>query len=85
MLLLDDIRQRLRHTLYTIDLVESQAYLRYDTEDSDSKEQWDNYIMVVEELEAVGLYLDDPYVEHDCITGTILYLPKCCPPPHETR
>ena len=46
-------------------------FLRYDTLDSDSKEQWDNYIWVVDELKDRGYEFIDPYVEHDCISGNI--------------
>ncbi len=71
--LVDIIRASLADTIYKdcISEVDGLPYFRYDTEDSDPKEQWDNYIDVVEDLREKGFMLMDPYTEHDCITGTI--------------
>ena len=47
-------------------------WLRYDTDDSDPKEQWENYIMVQDDLRDYGLKLDDAQIEHDCISGDVM-------------
>lgn len=69
------LEEKLRHQLGdSLSLDEGtggQVWLRYDTEDSDPKEQWDNYIEVVEVLRELGLVLVEPQVEHDCITGDV--------------
>lgn len=54
--------------------VEGILYLRYDIDDCGPKEQWDEYIEVSDELARLGLMLDDPYLEHDCISGNVIYL-----------
>ena len=56
----------------TVENDEYGPWLRYDTDDSDSREQWDNYIEVLECMKKVGFILDDPQLEHDCISGDII-------------
>lgn len=53
---------------------EGEPWLRYDIDDSDSKEQWDEYCFISEQLKAAGLELDEPCVEHDCISGGLKFL-----------
>ncbi len=48
-------------------------WLRYDTDDSDPKEQWDNFVEVQEGLRRFGLQLDEALVEHDCISGNLIF------------
>lgn len=50
------------------------VYLRYDTCDSDSRQQSANWDFVRDELEEYGLQLDDPLIEHDCISGYVVKL-----------
>lgn len=47
-------------------------YFRRDTEDSDSRQQWDNYIDVCDELRSKGYKFIEPQIEHDCITGDVV-------------
>ncbi len=56
----------------TVTELEEGPYFRLDTDDSDSRQQWDNYVDVSNELREHGLRLDDPYTEHDCITGIVI-------------
>ena len=73
--MIEIINKHLRHQLGNSIYVESTPeglWLRYDTEDSDPKEQWSNYIEVVETLKLIGYEFDEPQVEHDCITGDII-------------
>lgn len=56
----------------TLSIVDGEIYFRWDTEDSDPKEQWDNYVEVSEDLRGIGYRLEDPYTEHDCITGNLI-------------
>jgi len=68
------LESSLKHLLGTsisIENTEQGLWLRYDTDDSDPKEQWDNYIEVVEALKEVGFEFIDPLTEHDCISGDI--------------
>jgi hypothetical protein len=53
------------------DSEEKESWLRFDIPDSDPKEQWDEYICVLEGLRKIGYDLHEPLVEHDCISGTI--------------
>ena len=53
---------------------DNSVFFRHDTDDSDPQEQWDNYCEVVEDLKKIGLELEDPCVEHDCINGTLKWL-----------
>jgi hypothetical protein len=50
---------------------DGSIFLRYDTDDSDPDQQWDNYIDVVEELKKCGWKFIDACTEHDCISGAI--------------
>jgi hypothetical protein len=52
-----------------ISQMNGQDYFRYDTEDSDSKEQWSRFCDVSDELRELGYEFEDPYIEHDCISG----------------
>mgnify|MGYP005854965209 CR=1 FL=1 len=49
------------------------VWLRYDTDDCDPKEQWSEYCDVQERLQVLGLKLIDPQLEHDCISGDLVY------------
>lgn len=49
-------------------------FFRRDTDDSDSKEQSDNYTEAKEDLAVHGLELSDPLVEHDCISGNVVLI-----------
>lgn len=49
-------------------------YLRYDTDDSTAKENWTQFCDIQDELKTKGYTLIDPYIEHDCITGTVVKL-----------
>jgi len=57
---------------YCVEDDEDGAWLRVDTDDSTSKENWTEYCMIQDELREYGLTLDDPYIEHDCISGTLV-------------
>jgi hypothetical protein len=47
-------------------------YFRYDTEDSTQKENWDVYCDIQDTLREYGYILEDPYIEHDCISGNVV-------------
>lgn len=51
-------------------------WFRYDTPDSDSRQQSDNYDIVREELASCGFELSDICIEHDCISGDLCYIVK---------
>lgn len=44
-------------------------WLRWDIDDYNSKEQNDEYYLLVDRLKDFGVVLRDPLVEHDCISG----------------
>ena len=73
---IDTIHDKLKDTCYEgcVTLVDGKPYFRFDTGDNDPDEAWDEYCIVREDLKDVGLTLEDPYVEHDCITGDIVPL-----------
>lgn len=52
-----------------ITFLNNRWYLRYDTMDSTAKENFDVYCDIQEELRDYGFEIEDPYIEHDCITG----------------
>lgn len=56
---------------YECSIIEGRPYLRYDFFSTDMKESQDNYYFIVDDLEAEGLEFDEPYIEHDCITGFV--------------
>lgn len=56
----------------TVEQDKDGPWLRYDTDDNDSREQWDEYLEVLECLALEGLTLSDPQLEHDCISGDII-------------
>lgn len=71
---LETVLESLRGTFLEGDvcIVENTLYCRHDTDDSDSEEQWDNYLDVQDQLKDIGYMLDDPQVEHDCISGDLI-------------
>ena len=60
---------------YECRLLDGVPYLRDDFYSVDMREAQDNYYIIVEMLETIGLEFDDPYIEHDCITGNIQEIP----------
>ena len=56
---------------YEVMLLEDKPYLRYDFYSTTMDEAQDNYYDIVESLAEVGLEFEEPYIEHDCITGNI--------------
>lgn len=73
--LLDEVKDAFKNTCYSdcFAIVENTVYFRYDTEDSNPKEQWDNFIMCRDDLVEKGYTLRDAQTEHDCITGDVVY------------
>jgi hypothetical protein len=53
---------------------DGKPWLRFDIDDCDPKEQWDEYCDVLDGLKRFGLTLEDAQVEHDCISGDLVYL-----------
>jgi len=53
---------------------DGKPWLRFDIDDCGPHEQWDEYCDVQDGLKRFGLKLVDPLVEHDCISGDIVYL-----------
>lgn len=50
---------------------EDKLYLIHYTDDLGPKEAYDNYLLVQEQLKALGVFLPDAQIEHDCISGFI--------------
>ena len=70
-MLISEIKQKFKGTIFEgcLQVEAGLPWLRYDIDDCGPKEQWDEYIDVVNGLKELGLELVDPYVEHDCISG----------------
>lgn len=50
-------------------------YFRRDHyEPENPKDTWDIYLDCQEELKELGLQIDDPCVEHDCVSGNVIPL-----------
>jgi hypothetical protein len=45
------------------------VYFLFRTRDNDPREAWLEYCQIQERLGAVGLRIDNPCVEHDCVSG----------------
>lgn len=71
---LEMISESLRGTILEgeVCIVEKALYCRHDTDDSDPKQQWDNYLDVQDQLKDIGYMLHDPQIEHDCISGDLI-------------
>jgi hypothetical protein len=54
-----------------LSVVDGEPYLVFYIDDSDPKEQWDEYCFLSERLSDLGVEFKDPYTEHDCISGTL--------------
>lgn len=46
-------------------------WLRWDIDECDSKEQSNEYYLLIDRLKEFGVILRDPCVEHDCISGSL--------------
>lgn len=55
---------------WTVD--HGEIIFRYDTGDCTPKENWDVYCDLVDDLSKAGLEIDEPHIEHDCISGNIV-------------
>jgi len=51
-------------------------WFRCDIEECAPKEQWTEYCELSDDLRKLGLRLDDPTIEHDCISGLLHLIPK---------
>lgn len=67
----DDIALIARDLGYEITTVEDRPYLRYDFYSTTMDDAQDYYYGIVDHLADHGLEFDDPYIEHDCISGHI--------------
>ena len=56
---------------YEVTMLEGKPYLRFDFYSTTMDEAQDHYYDIVEQLGEHGMFLDDPYIEHDCITGNV--------------
>lgn len=59
------------NTPYEVTVLDGKPYLRYDFYSTVMNEAEDDYYIIVEELEKLGIEFDDPCIEHDCITGNL--------------
>ena len=50
-------------------------WYKYDFDSCDSRDQWEEWIDVMEMLAAIGWRLIEPIVEHDCISGGLGEIP----------
>ena len=73
--MLENVNQLLKNTAYEgkVEIDGLTLYFREDT-DEDDDNNWTNYCTIQEDLGKYGLALYDAQVEHDCISGTIVYL-----------
>ena len=55
---------------------EGKPWFRYDYDSCDGKESWGIFIDVQEELRGQGWEIDDPQIEHDCLTGFLIPFQK---------
>ncbi len=55
---------------------EGKPWFRYDYDSCDAKESWSIFIDVQEELRGQGWEIDDPQIEHDCLTGFLIPFQK---------
>ena len=53
---------------------DGSIYFRYDTDDNTVKENESKYFDISEDLRSVGYQIEDPQIEHDCISGTLIPL-----------
>ncbi len=51
--------------------IDDTGYFRYDTGDNTIQDNEDLYYLIQECLCAVGCHIDDPCIEHDCVTGQL--------------
>lgn len=49
----------------------SEIYFRCHVATSEDFSGQDEYDIIREELHELGLYLDDLYIDHDCVTGVV--------------
>ncbi len=54
-----------------VTLLEGKAYYRHDYYSCDGSESQDIYYDTQEMLAKLGYTIDDPQIEHDCLTGFI--------------
>lgn len=74
---IDALRQRLEGTFLEgcVEVAtDGTPWLRYDIDDCDPKDQWAEYCDVSDQLKSVGLVLEDPCIEHDCISGDVHWI-----------
>jgi len=67
----DEISRIARDLGYEVTVVEDRPYLRFDFYSTTQDEVQDYYYDIADDLSKVGLEFDDPYLEHDCISGHI--------------
>ena len=73
---LENINQLLKNTAYEgkVSIDGDMLYFREDTDDLDTKTNWSNYCDIQDDLKQYGLALSDAQIEHDCISGELVYL-----------
>ena len=59
------------HLDLSVQVSDDHLWLRYDFYSCDPDEQWENYICLSDDLKRLGFVLNDPCVEHDCISGDL--------------
>lgn len=58
---------------YEIGISNGKLSLRYDIfPEATSKENYSVYLEIQEDLRSIGYELIDPYIEHDCVSGSIV-------------
>jgi len=67
----DEISKIARDLGYDITIVEDRPYLRFDFYSTTQDDAQDYYYDIVDHLNNHGIEFDDPYIEHDCISGHI--------------
>lgn len=58
---------------------DNTIYLRYDFQENEDGDSWEEYYMVQEELGLIGFILTEYECEHDCITGSVVRIDNPSP------